>query len=302
MTNNEIFGNMLPYIMKIKKTYLAVTYIIISAFCFTVMNLCIRYAGDMPVFEKSFFRNLISLMIAGFILKKDRLNYKFKGGEDIAVLLLRSLFGSVGIFCNFYAVDHLLIADASILNKMSPFFAIIFSFFILSERVKPYQIICIFIAFIGVLFVIKPGGSVVLSFPFLVGLFGGMCAGLAYTMVRYAKKRDIPTSFIVFFFSVFSCVFSLMFSVPDFVVPSISQVLIMILAGLSAAGGQFAITSAYSHAPASEISIYEYAQIIFASLLGAVLFLEMPDRYSILGYIIIFGTSLFMFFKVKNME
>ena len=63
-------------------------------------------------------------------------------------------------------------------------------------------------------------------------------------------------------------------------------------AGLAAAGGQFGITAAYYHAPAKEISIYDYSQIIFATLLGFLLFAEIPDRYSLIGYGLIILASL----------
>ena len=67
---------------------------------------------------------------------------------------MRSIGGTGGIKCNFYAIDHLVIADASMLNKLSPFFVLIFSYLILKEKVKLYQGRCIIVAFIGSLFVI----------------------------------------------------------------------------------------------------------------------------------------------------
>ena len=64
-------------------------------------------------------------------------------------MVLRATFGTMGILCNFYAVDHLVLSDASMLNKMSPFFVILFSFLLLKEKLKPAQAIAIFVAFIG---------------------------------------------------------------------------------------------------------------------------------------------------------
>ena len=74
------------------------------------------------------------------------------------------------------------------------------------------------------------------------------------------------------------------------------QVLTLLGAGLAAAGGQFSITAAYYHAPAKEISIYDYSQIICSAVLGFVLFQQIPDRYSVLGYVIICAMALWMFF------
>ena len=104
--------------------------IILSAFFFACMNVSVRLAGNLPSVEKSFFRNLVAAVFAAVILCKDhtlpKVNKKYWGP-----LILRCVCGTMGILCNFYAIDHLLVADASILNKLSPFFAIIFSFLLL---------------------------------------------------------------------------------------------------------------------------------------------------------------------------
>lgn len=77
---------------------------------------------------------------------------------------------------------------------------------------------------------------------------------------------------------------------------TVNQLLCLLGAGLAAAGGQFSITAAYTKAPAKEISVYDYSQIIFAAMLGFVLFGDIPDGYSILGYIIIIAMAVLMFF------
>ena len=71
-----------------------------------------------------------------------------------------------------------------------------------------------------------------------------------------------------------------------------AQTVILLLAGLSAAGGQFAITAAYCYAPAREISVYDYSQIIFAAVLGFAAFGQVPDVWSWLGYGIICGMAI----------
>lgn len=74
------------------------------------------------------------------------------------------------------------------LNKLSPFFAIIFSYFLLKEKIKLYQFACVLTAFVGALFILRPGFDSVATFPAFIGLLGGMGAGLAYTNVRMATK------------------------------------------------------------------------------------------------------------------
>lgn len=268
--------------------------IICSAFCFSCMNLFVRLSGDLPSIQKSFFRNLIAFLFALTIMRKEKISFQITR-EAIGPLLLRSAAGTVGILCNFYAVDHLAIADASMLNKLSPFFVLIFSYLILKEKVTLYQAVCIIIAFIGSLFVIKPSSAIFQNPSSLIGMLGGLGAGIAYTFVRVASKRGVKGPVIVAFFSGFSCLVTLPSLLFDYSPMKGMQILFLLLAGLAAAGGQFSITAAYSYAPAREISIYDYTQIIFSTLLGLLFLQELPDIYSFAGYVIIIGASLVMF-------
>ena len=141
-----------------------------TSFFFACMNVSVRLAGDLPSVQKSFFRNLVAAVFAAIILGKNHIIPKVQK-QYWGSLFLRCAFGTLGILCNFYAIDHLLVADASILNKLSPFFAIIFSFLLLKEKITPTQGSCVLLAFIGCLFVVKPGLS-------LIHIYGGkeVCA------------------------------------------------------------------------------------------------------------------------------
>lgn len=279
---------------EMKNKNLGILCIICSAFCFSCMNLFVRLSGALPSIQKSFFRNLIAFCFAMIIVKREGLSLRVRR-DSLGPLLIRSISGTVGILCNFYAVDHLAIADASMLNKLSPFFVLIFSYLILKENVTFYQTACILTAFLGSLFIIKPTPGIFQNPASLIGMLGGLGAGLAYAFVRIASKQGVSGPVIVAFFSGFSCLVTLPNLLLHYTPMTGIQLLCLLLAGLSAAGGQFAITAAYSHAPAREISIYDYTQIIFSTLLGLIFLHELPDGYSFIGYGIIIGASLVMF-------
>lgn len=273
----------------------AIIFIICSAFFFALMNMFVRMSGDLPSVQKSFFRNFVAFFFALIILIRSKDGFSFQK-KNLPVFIARAGFGTLGILCNFYAVDHLLLSDASILNKLSPFFAIVCSYFILKEKIKPVQAAAVAVAFCGALLVVKPGFSVASALiPSLIGVAGGFCAGIAYTYVRVLGQRGERGPFIVLFFSAFSCIVTLPFLIFDFHPMSAAQVITLLLAGLSAAGGQFTITAAYTHAPAREVSVFDYTQIVFAAGLGFFFFGQIPDLFSILGYIIISGVAVAMF-------
>lgn len=277
------------------KRYKGILCIVCSAFCFALMNMFVRAAGDLPSIQKSFFRNLVALVFAILILKKERIPFRCNKRENLKYLLIRSVCGTVGILCNYYAIDHLVLSDASMLNKMSPFFAVIFGYLVLKEKVDVPQALFVAGAFLGSLLVIKPTFSNMDLIPSMVGLLGGLGAGIAYTYVRKATLNGEKGPLIVCFFSGFSCLVTLPFLLFDYHPMSGIQLLTLLGAGLAAAGGQFSITAAYSYAPAREISVYDYSQVIFAAALGFLVFGQLPDLLSWIGYGVICAMAVGMF-------
>lgn len=212
-------------------------------------------------------------------------------------MLLRAILGTIGIIANFYAVDHLLLSDASIIQKLAPFFVIIFSFLLLKEKVSKQQILSIIIAFIGMLFVVKPSFANSELFASLIAMIGAMSAGMAYTLVRMLSQRGVKGPQIVFYFSLFSCLSVVPYLIFDFQPMTFQQIAYLLLAGIAAAGGQFAVTAAYSHSAGRDISIYDYSQVIFAALLGFIAFGQIPDYLSIIGYFVIFMVTFYMYLQ-----
>ena len=281
--------------MKVSSKYRGILFIVLAAFFFSCMNVCVRLSGDVPTIQKSFFRNIVSFAIAAVMLLREGQGFRPAHRKNWPILLGRATFGTIGLLANFYAVDHLMLSDASMLNKMAPFFAVIASYFILKEKITPVQGLTLIGAFIGALFIIRPTLSNMDLGPSLIGLFGGFCAGTAYTLVRLLGQRGERSSIIVFLFSAFSCLVALPFLLLDFHPMTVQQTLWLLCAGLAAAGGQFSVTAAYTNAPAREISVYDYSQVIFGAVLGFCIFGDVPDLLSFVGYAMIIGMAVLSF-------
>ena len=271
-----------------------VIFIILSALSFTGMNTFVRLAGDLPTMQKVFFRNFVAMIFAFAAMVKAGDSFKPKKGS-LKYLLIRSAAGLAGIFGNFYALDKIELSNASMLNKMSPFFALIFSALFIKEKVKPKQAVAIAVAFIGALFIIKPTFGNADLLASLAGFAGGMAAGGAYTCVRWLGIKGENGRLIVLFFSVFSCVLTVPYLIFDYHYMTAFQWFALLMAGVFAAGGQFSITAAYTHAPSREISVYDYSQIIFAAVVGFFVFGDIPDVWSFVGYFIIIAMAVWMF-------
>ncbi|MEC9484490.1 MAG: DMT family transporter [Candidatus Izemoplasma sp.] len=274
-----------------------ILFLLLSAFGFAVMSIFVKLSGDLPTIQKVFFRNLITMIFSLSLI----LYYRSKLINDvqhIPPLLLRSIFGTLGMIAYFYAMDNMVLSDANMLNKLSTFFLLIFSAVFLKERLKAYQVISVFIAFIGALFIIKPAFQVDLI-PYLASISAAMLAGAAYTVLRYLRNKEAYYS-ITFFFSTFSVIVILPFMMIYYEQMNVYQVIYLLLAGMFASIGQFGITIAYQYAPARDISIFNYFNVIFVTVLSYIVFFNFPDIYSIIGYIIIFSASIYMFQKNKR--
>ncbi|GEP66435.1 membrane protein [Clostridium beijerinckii] len=274
-----------------------IIFITASAFGFAMMSAFVKISGDLPSFQKTFFRNIVSLMVAFALISKHRGNF-FGQKNNQKTLLLRSIFGTLGILFNFYSIDKLVLSDANMLNKLSPFFVIIFSGIFLKEKVNIKQIIAIIIAFIGTLFIIKPSLNLEIM-PAIAGILGGVTAAAAYTCVRSLSGKEHPET-IVFYFSFISSIITFPLMIIYYENMNIMQLIYLFLAGIFASLGQFGITLAYKYAPAKEISIFDYTNIIFSAIISLCLFGILPDYLSLVGYIIIFSASLYMFVYNKD--
>ena len=266
-----------------------ILFILSAAFFFSLMTVFVRLSGDVPTMQKAFFRNIVAAFLAAFILMRSGEKF-YVPRTSLMDMFLRCSIGTMGILCNFWAVDHMRIADANILNKLSPFFAILMSIFILKERPNRVEWLSVLLAFIGAAFVAKPGAGIA-SFPALVAILGGFTAGTAYTYVRKLGLSGVKGPVIVFSFSVFSTLILLPNILLNYHPMSVKQFVFLVLAGCSAAIAQLSVTAAYQNAPARDISVFDYSQVVYAAMFGFLLWGEIPDAWSFLGYAIIIGTA-----------
>ena len=280
--------------------------ILLSAFGFSLMSVFVRLADvcggeQLPAIQKAFFRNFVAAVIAFWAFfsrpAAARRNARIpRSAGEWRDMLFRCIFGTVGIVANFYALSFVSIGDSMALNKTAPFFTLLISWALMGERMTLRQTLCVIGAFAGALAVIKPGTGVFAG-PALIGLVGGIGAGAAYAFLHKLGRSGIDSAFIIFFFSVFSCVSCIPFLACGFVAMSWLQIAVLFAAGASAALGQFGITWGYRFAEPRQVAVYDYAGIVFAALLGFAAFGQIPDLLSVVGFVVIIGMGLLLHFR-----
>lgn len=266
-----------------------IIFMILSSAAFATMNLLSKLAEGVNSYQKTFLTNVVATVIVCFIIAYKKGSF-FGKKESRKYLLSRGVAGTLAILTNYYALDKMFLSDATILTKLAPFFTIIFSYLLISEKITKKQAILLLIAFGGSLFVIKPQFSTAVI-PALIGVASAGFAGFAYTMIRVLGNKEDFWTIILSFTGIATIVMlpSMFMNTENL---TMMNVLLLVGAGVAFTLGQVALTVAYKNAPASEISMYDYIGLIIAAMYGFMFFKEIPDFLSFLGYIIIIGASI----------
>lgn len=270
---------------------------VLSAMFFAIMAALVKSLDEYPLTQKMFFRNFLGFIFAFFMVKKTGSSVK---GNNIKLLVLRSILGLLGVGFYFYSINHLNLADAVIINKLSPFIVVVLSIFILKEKVTKVQILALFIAIIGSVLVVRPKFDVSI-YPALIGILAAVFAGAAYTTISYLRKTDRPET-IVFYFTLITSIIVLPFAFAGgWIMPQGWDILKAIGLGLTSTAGQIFMTYGYRYADASEISVYSYLDIIFSMFIGVILFTEIPNTFTIVGGVLILLAGVINFQGKKSM-
>lgn len=270
-----------------KRRWQAIILMLVSALSFSCMQLAIKksgVSGEQPLMEQAFFRNLFSLLfVIPPIIKKKLAPFGHREAQPY--LLIRSITGYLAILCFFYASNHAAIADANVLNKLSPAVVMLLSVLLLKERVTLIQILSLLLSFAGTCVVCGPAmnsSAIAVTAAILSAVFGG----IAHTFVALLKDKADP-EVVIFHFSAFSVFISALGMIKDFVLPRPEQLIMLALIGVFGSLGQITLTFSYKLAPASQVSIFNYTGIVWSMLLGVMFLGEAPKLETVFGGILI---------------
>ena len=271
----------------------ATALMLVSTTSFCLMSMVVKLsATTVGTLQQVFFRNLVSLIAVGVVIWKR--NLPFLGEKQYQpALFARSFFGFVGVIMLFYATANARQADIAILSRTSPIWTTVFAALILKEKISNVQVPVIALCLAGTVVAMRPSfDSNIL--PLLLAAATAVSSGLAYTMIAFCKGKVHPLT-VIFHFSLFSTVAGLFLMLPTFTMPTFRDVIMLILIGVFAAGGQIGLTFAYQKAPASEVSIYDYVGIVVSMLIGNLVFGEPLAASSILGGVLITSSALWSY-------
>lgn len=257
---------------------------IAAAFMFAAMGAVIKTASaHLPTELVVFFRNFFGLLAL--------LPWLLRGGvrglatQRFGSHVARALAGLAAMYCFFYAIAKLHLAEAVLLNFTAPLFIPFIALLWLRERVEHNVWWAIAVGFVGITLILKPGMDI-FSPAALIGLASGALAALAVVNIRRMSETE-PTTRIVFYFSIISVIVSALPLLWSWQTPGPQALALMAVAGIFATSGQLLLTRGYALAPAALVGPFTYSSVVFAALFGWLLWGEMPDTLNLTGAVLV---------------
>ena len=266
-----------------------------SALAFAAMGALAKAAGErLPIGELVLARGLVSLALCLVSLRRAGVN---PWGKRRGRLFGRGVIGALGLVCVFYAVTHLPLAEATVIQYLHPMFTACLAALLLRERTGAGLLLSIGLGAAGMLVVARPavlfGGATLPLEPLALGaaVAGAFFSACAYVAVRHLSATEHPVV-IVFYFAWVAVASSLPLVASSLVWPQGFEWLLLLGIGVAAQLGQLAMTHGLRLEPAARATALSYLQVVFAAGFGALFFGERPGFWTWLGALLILSGTL----------
>ena len=269
-------------------------FVVLGEVFFVSMGMLVKYLGEtMPNHHLVFYRNVFAALVMVPLLYKQ--GFHHLKTKRIGMHLFRSGSGVLAMYCFFYALANIELANAMLLKLTGPIFIPVIAILWIREHVTLKTIIGIAIGFLGVIIFLNPTAEIELAA--LVGLAGGALAAAAKVSIRKMSDTE-PTTRIVFYFALFGALFA---SIPVMTgaayTPTVEQWSLLLLLGIVGTCGQFCLTQAYRIAPASQVGPFTYSSLLWASIAGWFFWAELPTMQTMVGASLIITAGIILIYR-----
>ncbi|MFY0685686.1 MAG: DMT family transporter [Cyclobacteriaceae bacterium] len=262
---------------------------LIATFVFSLMKVFVKLITHIPVIEIILFRSIISLVISYYFLTRQKVSVF---GNNKPLLISRGLSGAVGLGLNFYLLQEIPLATASVLTYLAPIFSTLIGIYLVKERVKHAQWIFFGMSFIGVI-IIQGFDVRVSTWHLLIGITTSFFMGLAYNFVRKLNTTEHPLV-IIFYFPLVLMPIASIWSYFVWVQPVGMDWVYLLLVGICTQVAQYYMTKSYQQAEISKVSILNYLGIVFSLSFGYFIF---DENFTIMVYV---GMTMVMIGVIAN--
>lgn len=276
-----------------------VALMMVAALGSAAMNALIRLVGsEVHPFEVAFFRNLFGLLVLVPVVAR-------AGLASLATRVphlhaIRAVLNAVAMLLWFYGVTLTPLATVAALSFLAPLFATVLAALVLGERVGPRRIAAVLVGFAGALLILRPGLQTPQLGEILVTLSSLAWAGTLIDIKVLARSE--PSVRITVYAALFLMPITLAFALPVWVWPSGHALGLLFLIGAIGSLGQVAVAQAFREAEATQVLPADFTKLVWAGLLGWILFAERPDLVALAGGTIIFAAVLYVAWREAQLQ
>jgi drug/metabolite transporter (DMT)-like permease len=273
---------------------LGIAYRMLAMVCMACLAAVVKWTGHrgIPVFEIIFFRNLLAFVPLGLYVWRTTGFSVLKTQRPLGHLH-RSAVGLIGMVCGFSALQRLALTEATAFTFAAPLFMTALSALVLREFVGRHRWGAVVVGFIGVLIMVRPepGHMNVIGVAFaLAAALGSAAAMVQIRQIAVTEKG--PT--IVFYFTLAGTALGLAVSLFNWVTPDLTTLAALIFGGLIGGVGQLFLTEAIRVAPVGVVAPFDYSQLIWATILGYLIWGELPHAATVAGALVVAASGIYI--------
>ncbi len=263
---------------------------LVGTLFFSVMSVLAKLAGErLPTMELVLARVVVTLVMSCWAIRSLGI---YPWGQNKKLLLVRGFAGFMGLSCYFYAINHLPLADATVIQFCNPMLAALIAVFALKERLRGLDLLATLFSMTGVVLVAQPTflfarGAPLDPVAVTIGVVGAIFSAIAYVVIRRLGSTE-HHMVVVFYFPLVTGPASIpLLAYEGVVLPEGIEWLLLLGIGVAAQLGQIEITKGFKLETAGRASSVTYIQIVLAYTWGILLFGEYPNAISILGAVLV---------------
>ncbi len=265
-------------------------WVLAAALFFSTMALTAKALGShLDSFQIAFFRAFFGLVVLlPFVLRAGLAELKTRRP---GMHLARGTIGALAMFCGFYAITHLKLADAVAITYTRQLFLIILAVLFLGETVRLRRWSATAVGFVGVLVMLRPGAE--LEMASLVALLGAFLIAVVNVFVKKLAATDRPLTLLLYF-GVISTAVTLVPALMVWRAPSAAELVLLVLVGALGAAAHACMVRGFALGEATAVMPFDYMRLLFAGVVGFLVFAELPDRWTVAGAAIIVASTLYI--------
>ena len=271
----------------------------LSTVAFSIMHGLVRFVSEvLPPFQIAFFRNFFGLAFLLPLLMRSR--FAVLRTKQIGLHALRGVINMAAMLMFFTALSISPIAKVTALGFTAPIFMAILAVIVLGERFRIYRWSAIFLGFVGMLIILRPG-LVVIDTGALLVIGSAVLWAVAMLIIKIQSRTESSLT-IVAYMGIFLGVFSIAPALWVWQPFELQTLGLMVLIGLFGSIAQMAISESLKETDPTALMPFDFLKLIWTAMIGAWFFAEIPDMFTWIGATVIFSSGLFIAFRERSVQ